>query len=364
MGAMRNTATGGVGRKTIRRLAGSPSNLDRTGVTDPSTVARSLKVSKTTVYRAPSPKLKTGIFACFYMAVLNLYAVPPAFAQTYQLVDPFSRQSILQFDWKKFPTQEQRSKLDPYMGEQNKNVDWKFLYTREFKSEFGKGNERIQVKISNDGMLYRISFSYLDDAYPNKCTNAGRKLEAAIGPPNGVVDKSHSTKVLLSEKSDATMDWHTVNFRKQWSVGKTMIGLYCLGHGSQEIKEAILTIFLSEKATTKKLHPILWLTCDVVETIRYRDGETRQKRIHDFDFGVDLNESDVIRLDNSPIDFDAKINERTIAFTFGKKMPIPLIINRYTASIVGQESITLGQVSADIGYSGKCKRFSKGQKKF
>lgn len=284
-------------------------------------------------------------------------------------VNPFSQQALRQLNWRNFPTNQQLKHFKVYSGENQPELEWKFIYEREFRSEFSKTAEYIQEKGTNGNKIFRLNIALgLDDTVPQKCDKAREKIERAIGEAVVYVDTSYTSKVLVSQEPEATFDWHTIVINAQWIVGNTLLEYLCLGFGANPAaasSQSALVLIIEEKERAEVLKPILWLVCSTQSTLTLNDGSRRQQGEQEFVFGIDFNKNSVLRADNSRIDNAATVTESSIEFKYVKdENSLNFQINRYTGSITGETQIKSGSVSAIGKWNGDCVKLDKAKKKF
>ena len=291
----------------------------------------------------------------------------PALAAGELTIDPFNQKALKALNWKNFPTKKHLRHFKVYSGKQRENAKWKFIYEREFLSEFGKTTENIQSFIKNGKNIFRIVIYFGDNSISKKCDKARINLKRAIGKPSVFVDTSYTSKILLSNKSKETFDFSYFIVKMHNFVRNTSITMNCLGFNADLKKAAsqsFSTLLIEPKGTAKLIKPISWLVCSVQSRTRYFDGTEKLRDEEEWVLGVDFNGNNILRADNSPIDQKANINDSSINFKIGKKNPISLGISRYTGSITGEMKVSIRSRSTAVSFTGSCKKFDKSKKKF
>ncbi|MGE0651951.1 MAG: hypothetical protein AB7P12_09400 [Alphaproteobacteria bacterium] len=300
--------------------------------------------------------------ATFALTTTALAANSSAFT-----IDPFNNREVARIDWSFFPNSKHLVNMtSAKSGAVTADKSWSILYERDFISTLGETSEQIQSRASLSGNDRRLVIHPQLNNPPSLCEAVLERLNQAHGNVMVFADTSYTSKILLDKKTKLTMDNRTVQINAQWKVGSTSINFQCLRIevGKDNKGTQILLITLGDFLKTKKLEPILWLTCSVQSTTRFSDGEVRESQRTEMNFGVDFNHSNIIRLDNSPVDTNASITDGLISFKTRKKTGISISVNRYTGSLSGNLSQKIEHISAESSFRGNCQKLDRAKRKF
>ena len=290
-------------------------------------------------------------------------------ADKYSTVNPFSKDALLAINWNKFPSGGKLKRFDAYTEAKEEKGDWLFLYQRKFSNEFGAINEVIQGSRhgSKNAFRYLINGAVSDKTL-YRCKKVIAKLKKTLGVANVTIDKSRTAKVKLSDTSDATMDWHTLNTRDQWQVGKSVVTASCLGFkgtADEAQLEAIFMLAIESENTAKMLMPVQWIKCKNHSTTAFSDGTQGTPKDFEWVLGIDFNDGKILRQDNSYLNNDPTIEEEVIKFDLGdEKSPFPVSINRATGTLTSDRKKSNGNIWAKMSINGSCDKFDKNKKKF